>query len=542
MLKRFLAPALVGMLAACGGGGSSDDDSPVTPVPVGPQVALSGTISYTRVPSATDGIGLDYDNAVDKPARGVVVEALGANNAVLAATATDDNGAYSLSVSENTAVRVRAKAQLLKTGTPGWNVSVTDNTQGNAPYFLTGSLVNSGTEDSGRDLLAPSGWGGSGYTEVRAAAPFAILDTVYDAQQVYLNAQPGTLFEPLELRWSVDNKSERGLLTNGDIDTSFYHVSQQAIYILGFENNDTDEYDQSVVAHEWWHYAEDALLRSENLGGPHGGGDRLDMRVAFSEGIGNAWSAVVNDSELYTDSGGPGQSQGFSLSLENNNVANPGWYSEGSVQSIFYDLLDSGAGDDDNLSLTPATVLTALATEHKQSPAFASIFTFIEALKNQGSVDAFEVDQLVEAQSIVSDGNDEFGSNETNSAGNGQVLPIYSNLIVDSPAAQNVCSINDFGTVNKLSNYRFLRFDITNTATYKISVTRSSGLQPSDPDFTVYRSGELIVRAVESSTDDREETTVELASGQYVMEVVEFKNTGDATGGETCFDVRVEVQ
>lgn len=541
-LRRFLALMLVAALAACGGGGSSsdsgggsndDDNSPL--------VKVSGTINYTRIPAAADGFGLDYGNAVDQPARGVMVEALSGSDAVLASTVTDENGAYSFSVAANTDVKVRAKAQLLKTGTPAWDVTVTDNTSGNSPYFLTGALANSGTEDSGRDLLAASGWGGSSYTSQRAAAPFAILDTVYSVQQVFLAAQPNAVLAPLQLRWSENNKSDNGLVENGDIGTSFYDIRERAIYILGFENNDTDEYDESVVAHEWWHYAEDALLRSENLGGPHGSGDRLDMRVAFSEGTGNAWSAVVNGSPLYADSGGESQGQGFSFSLETNNVINPGWYSEGSVQSIFYDLLDGDGADDENLSLTPAAVINALATEHKQSPAFASIYTFINAVKSQNSANAFEIDQLVTAQDINASA-DAFGSGETNSAGNTKVLPVYSTLTVDSSTSQNVCSINSFGTINKLGNYRFLRISIANAAAYQITVTRSSGLQPSDPDFAVYRSSELIVLADSSGTGDSEQATVELTPGEYVMDLVEFRNVGESGGGETCFDVSIATQ
>ncbi|MGI9293098.1 MAG: hypothetical protein ACR2PS_03875, partial [Pseudomonadales bacterium] len=244
---RFVPFMLACVLGACGGGGSGGgDDTP--PPPTAAQVTLSGTISYTRVPYATDGFGLDYNNAVDQPARGVVVEALSASDAVLDSTVTDANGAYSLSVTENTDVKVRAKAQLLKTGTPAWDVTVTDNTQGNALYSLTGSLANSGTADSSRDLLAPSGWDDSSYSSTRAAAPFAILDTVYNAQQVYLDAQPDAIFDPLELRWSENNITSNGSLESGEIGTTFYDANLQVVYVLGFENNDTDEYDESVIA------------------------------------------------------------------------------------------------------------------------------------------------------------------------------------------------------------------------------------------------------------------------------------------------------
>ena len=40
-----------------------------------------------------------------------------------------------------------------------------------------------GANGATRDLHAASGWGGSSYTSARDAAPFAILDTVYDAMQ-----------------------------------------------------------------------------------------------------------------------------------------------------------------------------------------------------------------------------------------------------------------------------------------------------------------------------------------------------------------------
>lgn len=136
--KYFWLSLSAFLLSACGGGGSSggSDD----PIPAGPQVTLSGTVQYARVPPAADGLGLDYDNESNQPARGVVVEALSAGGSVLDATVTDASGAYSLNVAENTEVRVRAKAQLLKEGTPGWDVRVTDNTQGNALYALTGEL------------------------------------------------------------------------------------------------------------------------------------------------------------------------------------------------------------------------------------------------------------------------------------------------------------------------------------------------------------------------------------------------------------------
>ena len=74
--------------------------------------------------------------------------------------------------------------------------------------------------------------------------------------------------------------------------------------MLGKENVDTDEYDASVIAHEWGHYYQSAFSRDDSPGGAHSGGDRLDRRVAFSEGWGNAWSGIALARSNYTDSSG----------------------------------------------------------------------------------------------------------------------------------------------------------------------------------------------------------------------------------------------
>ena len=83
--------------------------------------------------------------------------------------------------------------------------------------------------------------------------------------------------------------------------------------MLGDENVDTDEYDQHIVAHEFQHFLEDRISRSESPGGPHSPGDQLDLRVAFSEGFANAFSAMVLDDPVYRDSLGSPQGQGFSF-------------------------------------------------------------------------------------------------------------------------------------------------------------------------------------------------------------------------------------
>ena len=104
-----------------------------------------------------------------------------------------------------------------------------------------------------------------------------------------------------------------------------------------------------MIVHEAAHYFEDKLSRSDSVGGSHGPGDYLDMTVAFGEGFGNAWSAIISDNPSYRDSSGDGQGDGFEINIESDVDSAVGWFSETSVQRIIYDLYDSNDdGVDEN--------------------------------------------------------------------------------------------------------------------------------------------------------------------------------------------------
>src|SRR5688572_24662810 len=325
MISRHLASArstamaaLAGMLlSACGGGGGGGGQPPAS-------VTISGQITFDRIPfDAVLGNGLNPTSVAPAPARQVTVQAIAAQGGtVLATTTTDTSGNYSLSVASNTNMFIRARAEMIKTGAaPTWNFSVRNNTTAGANdalYALDGNSASSGSANSTRNLNAPSGFGTTNYTGERAAASFAILDTVFRAKELVLSAAPSTAFPELRLFWSNENRPtvNRFCPDDGDIGTSSYIVFSQGelddcgqtngdgIYILGdFTQGDTDEFDQSVIAHEFGHYFEDLFSRSDSIGGDHGGaGDLLDLRVAFGEGWSNAFSSMARGDVAYRDS------------------------------------------------------------------------------------------------------------------------------------------------------------------------------------------------------------------------------------------------
>jgi hypothetical protein len=538
------------LLTSCGGGNSSINNtrndnniSVECNAAVTGNLQLSGTINFEKVPHK--GFGLDYSIPIPRaPARGVTVQAINANtHAVITATRTDATGQYSLTVPANTYLKVRVRAEMVNPGSaPAWQFRVADNTQGNAEYVMDGSASCTGTTDETRNLTALSGWGGSSYTHPRTAAPFAILDTIYAGVQLVLDADATANFPALNLYWSPNNTDVSGNSALGQITTTHFNGSN-GIYLLGDQNNDTDEYDPSVIAHEWGHYLEANFSHTDNIGGTHYGGDLLDMRVAFGEGFGNAFSSMLRNDPVYSDSNGPQQANGFGFNVETESVANPGWYSESSVEKILYDLFDShnDAADADALALGFTPIWNVLLQEQRSEPVFTSIFKFISALKTHLPGDAAAIDALVNKQNIhVADA---YGSGETNNAGNANVLPIFYAITTATPA-NNVCVTKAFSRGLGVSDYNvlamnhYLRFTPPVAGTYQFTISGSSG----DPDAIFYND-------IGPSYHDASATVVEtfsetLSSARdYMIEIYDYNmltNTNSAS--TTCFNVSVVQQ
>ncbi len=498
-------------------------------------ITLTGKVTYDLVPHNENHLGLNYSATSVSPGRGLLIELLDSNNQILATTTSDNAGNYAFKVEINKLVKVRVKAQLLRTQKPTWNFRVTDNTSGNSVYVMDGSLVAASDATAVRNLHAASGWTGAGYTQPRVAAPFAILDSVLIGADKVLTAGNFTDFPPLELRWSVKNKAADGDLALGEVGTSFYGGS--AIYILGDENNDTDEYDRHVILHEWGHYLESEFARSDSIGGDHVYGDKLDMRVAMSEGFSNAFSAMMLDEPNYRDASGQQQSDGFSNNISRKNHTVRGWYSEASVESVLYNFYTSSNG---KTARNFADIFSVINSDvYANNPAMISIYVFADALRNVKSAQTTQFNTLLLEQNIET--TNAFGDNESNSGGYTGSLPIYKTLAVNNTPV-NVCSTNRFGAYNKLAVAQFMVLDIASAGTYQISVREAANDSgDSDPDIYLYRRGSLLDVA-EGSQIDQENLSRFLSVGTYVLEVVDDRaldvdNTDEITA---CFDVRAQ--
>lgn len=588
--RSFAAGALLGLLAACGGGGGSGGNGGGGP-PGGP-ITISGKALYEFPPPVQGCQGLDFDGLERRPIRQATVQALDpATDAVLDSGVTSDTGDFALTVAANTEVYLRVRAELKRTGAPGWDVEVRDNTatqNGTLPleqrplYVLDTSPFDSGNVDVTRDITAATGWNNSTnrYSGTRAAAPFAVLDTAYAGMLLVLAEDPSASFEPLDIFWSINNRPADGEVDDGDIGTSFYS-GENHLFLLGAADSDPDEFDDHVVAHEWGHYFEDAFSRSDSIGGAHSLGDALDMRVAFGEGFATALSGMALADPQYCDTT---LSSGFRINIEGHGGGTPGWFNEVSVMKVVYDLWDTAIDGPDTGSIGFGPIFRVMTGAQAATPGFTSIFSFATALKAENPLDDAFIDQLLEAEDIQADAMTAFGDGETNDGSGGtldplgspdpDVLPVYTEIVPDG-STKNVCSNSQHdrdgdtlhATGNKLSEHRFLRMTIDTPAryTFDIRMSNTEDLPPddpandreqsdpdmSDPDITILLNGEFQNQVVDGrqqgfSGDANEEvftTPNELVAGEYVMALVEFRYQDEATSdgfpARSCFDVTV---
>jgi len=508
----------------------------VTVNPVSGNGAVTGQVTFARVPFATSSpFGLNYGNPVQQPARGVLVRAIDAGTqAVLATTSTDNLGNYSVSVASNTTMTIQVVAQMLRDTTqplPRWNVRVQDGLAG-TPYTFTLGGSFSSSAGGAHNVAIPTGISGTGVaTGARASGPFAVLDTIYQGLQTIVGVAPSSNFPALIVDWG--SQADGTFFTAGG--------GTQQIALLADLTEDTDEFDQHVIAHEFGHYIEFNFSRADNIGGAHGVGDKLDPRVAFGEGFGYAFAAIVLNNPVARDSffNGTVQTSG-SFNIEQNPQTNPVgapnsnfgcWCSESSVWSILWDINDSAADSNDTLALGFAPIWNVLVDDQRTTPAFTTIFSFITALKAQNASSAAAIDTLAIAQNISSSNIDAYGSNETLVPVPllaAATLPVHAVATIGGPAVVLGTS-DDAGRHNKLGNRRFVRFNVPTTRSVTITASSSNPNNP-DPDFRVSRAGTFVTSAT-SPPAASETATFNAAAGDYLVDVYDCANGCDTPEG-----------
>mgnify|MGYP001813525414 FL=1 len=498
-------------LAACGGGSSgSGNDATVT---------VSGVVSYEFVPPRAACQGLDFNAVEVRPIRGATVQLLdAASGTEIARTVSSSTGGYSLAgIPRGASVRVRVRAELKDPNLPGWDVEVRDNVIPGASdaddppppslgtralYALDGAAFETNRDNLARNLVATTGWDGASYSGPRAAAPFAILDMAYGAMQFVRSVDPGADFAPLDMFWSVNNTISRTDfdITAGLLPTSAYSRQLDSLFILGDTGVDTDEFDEHIVTHEWVHYFEDVLSRSDSEGGPHFLGESLDAALAFSEGFAEAFASMILDEPVNCDSGPPGTAAGSGFTVEGNSFGMPGWFNEVSVATLIWDLWDAADDGVDTGTIGLQPIYDTMVGPHRTGDAFATLFSFATGLRGMLDAEgAALLDALLAREQVVAGAAlDSWASDETNDAGVSlDALPLYVPYTADG-SVLNVCVNNELDGFarhgNNVGSNRYLRITVPTDDEYDVSVVTTTPIMPTaDPDDFDYSDPDIYI-------------------------------------------------
>lgn len=547
-------------VVGCGGGGGGGGGG--GPPPVG-NITLSGRITFDR-PSRNADQTHNFSATQRLPARGVSVEVLRSPGLTVLATATADaNGNYTATFA-STAFVLRARARLLRASPGSYDFEVRDNTASGAVYVLDSSVITPTSNTMSVDLNAGTGWTGAGFGGARSAAAFAILDVAWLAQDLVHQAEAGLDMPALDFFWSPLNRAENPPApcegqpdpATGRIGTSFFlAVSFPAgggcpavpagIYVLGDASgnlgDDPDEFDRSVIAHEFGHYYEFFLSRSDSMGGPHSLSSVLDFRVAMGEGWGNAFQGFVHNDSFYRDTFGASGANGFSFNMDRRSeplTRSVDYSSEACVAEVLWDLFDPAGAPDvvaDNVGLGFAPIHAVMRNEVANTPALTAIWVPVSALKNRFPAQQADINVFLNDCQIS--GSDDFALGESGPGGDPFAVPVYHSVNLGVPF--NITSVNNFAdsdvyysSYNRQGARRYLRIVLPAAGGLTVIADGPNG---ADPDFFLYHTGVDQCPAGgacdgtdDSVSDGREDATfANLPAGTYTLEVYECSNLGE---------------
>lgn len=371
-------------------------------------VFVSGRVTFDRLLPGPAGLDPSPSN---RRATFVTVEAVSAENSshVLDAAVTDAAGDYSMSFSTDRDYFVRARSesgsglQVDRVFHPRTNTAIL--------HAVCSQVQHRSASPAMVDVHADHQDGTS-----RAGA-FAILETMGR-----LRASVAAYLPPLgelEVYWCRANfyndTFHYGYLQGWGFITGSQTVevgphSVPTIYLLGGNyfggGGDHDEFDETVIGHEWASFVQLTQSRDNNFGGDHAG-EELLFTAAYSEGVVTAIGCALLGQRIYRDTTGypPGAtSVQFEFDCESGLLPGTGvgYGSEFENTRAVYDLLDGGFGppdfDGDGVAINYADFFDSFTNLRTRTAPYEVCWLagLLQQLIDDGYLTTLEADTLMQ--------------------------------------------------------------------------------------------------------------------------------------------------
>lgn len=272
-------------------------------------VTITGSVRYQyRAFSGTPPLGgLGAIESATKAVRLAEVEVQNSSGSRIQCGSTNREGQFSLVVPRNIGtVKVIVRSRAFQNDLRASIMNAPEKKQ----LYQLEAFAETVTNASVGTIEASAASSGS-----LEAGAFNILDQFLLAAD-YLRTQVGSCTlagcVPVSVIPKVEAFWEKGFNPGsyfGAGPVSFYLPGFSRLFILGgvngdVDSSDTDQFDNSVIIHEYGHFLEDVLSESDSPGGAHNGNSIIDPRLAWSEGWANFFQAAVLDDPFYRDTRG----------------------------------------------------------------------------------------------------------------------------------------------------------------------------------------------------------------------------------------------
>ena len=447
--------------------------------------------------------GLQLDRPVMVPIRNALVEVVDSvSGEVLSASQTDRLGWFRAVVPDNRTVRVRISSRLRD-----FPMEVLDNQNQNAPYTIESSLD---PDSLGRVLTLVA------VDENRVSGAFNILEVLQRANDLIRYADPALLPARLSVFWSPENTPGDETFGSRGVQSSFFDPGRNAAYLVGDRSVDSDEFDDSVILHEYAHFLAERFSRDDSGGGPHFPGDMLDPRVAWSEGWANFFAGLVQGHPDYRDSSGLAGAGGIGFDLEANSadLSRPGYWDEFSVHSLLWDLVDIRDDPGDQVSWPYSLVWKAFTDLREET--FVYLPVFLDRILERMPDSAVPLQDLTMARNIL------FRPFMIPSLAD----PVPKPLEIGAVRVGELDSFSS-GRTNLLQSSHLYAFDTSGgnvSLEMRITGTGPAGRSDkNDLDLLLMNSeGAMIARSDRGLNGHSELIAIELEPGRYVVEIRSF--------------------
>jgi hypothetical protein len=247
---------------------------------------VRGSISFEKPALTPDGLGA----VANAPVRQAFVRLLRAvDGQELARSLTGDDGSFDFSFDEDQDVVVQVAAVGDQDVNPFTVQSCPlDDCSGLIYTAVSAGFTPSLDTDLGALLITVAGG---------KAGAFNIFDQFVRGAAFALQ-NFGRIVPTHVVRWQSESTTM--------CSTSCFSSRTNTIYING-SIEDTDEFDDPVLMHEYGHFLESAFSKASNPGGGHDGSP-ADPRLAWGEGYGTYVGATIAGSSLYIDTFASGAS------------------------------------------------------------------------------------------------------------------------------------------------------------------------------------------------------------------------------------------